>query len=92
VQNSSQGSRYRQLREQLPSHAAAIKAIHYLALLVYRLLTRGEAWVDHGAAKYEQQRSAWELANLKSKTAGQRLPAGSPYFRQLSWSPSAVQT
>jgi transposase len=41
------GSRYRHLRKQLPSHAAAIKAMgRYLAVLVYRLLTRGEAWVD----------------------------------------------
>jgi hypothetical protein len=62
------GSRYCQLRKQLPSHATAVKAMgHHLARLVYRLLTRGEAWVDHGAAKHEQQRSAWELANLKSK-------------------------
>lgn len=39
----------------------------YLAVLVYRLLTRGEAWVDRGAAQYEQRRSKWELANLNSK-------------------------
>jgi transposase len=62
------GSRYRHLRKQLPSHAAAIKAMaRYLAELVYRLLTRGEAWVDRGAAKYEQRRSEWELASLNSK-------------------------
>jgi len=62
------GSRYRHLRKQLPSHAAAIKAMaRYLAVLVYRLLTRGEAWVDRGAAKYEQRRSEWELASLNSK-------------------------
>jgi transposase len=62
------GSRYRHLRQQLPSYAAAIKAMaRYLAVLVYRLLTRGEAWVDRGAARYEQRRSEWELANLNTK-------------------------
>ena len=61
------GSRYRHLRKQLPSHATAIKAMaRYLAVLVYRLLTHWEAWVDRGAAKYEQRRSEWELASLNS--------------------------
>jgi transposase len=62
------GSRYRHLRQQLPSYAAAIKAMaRYLAVLVYRLLTRGEAWVDRGAAKFEQRRTERELASLNSK-------------------------
>jgi transposase len=62
------GSRYRHLRQQLPSYAAAIKAMaRYLAVLVYRLLTHGEAWVDRGAAQFEQRRSERELATLNSK-------------------------
>ena len=62
------GSRYRHLRKQLPSYASAIKAMaRYLAVLVYRLLTHGEAWVDRGAAKFEQRRSERELASLNSK-------------------------
>ena len=62
------GSRYRHLRKQLPSYAAAIKAMaRYLAVLVYRLLTHGEAWVDRGAAQFEQRRSERELATLHSK-------------------------
>jgi transposase len=41
------GGRYRHLRKKLPSHASAIKAMaRYLAVLVYRMLTHGEAWVD----------------------------------------------
>jgi transposase len=52
------GSRYRHLLKQLPSYASAIKAMaRYLAVLVYRLRTHGEAWVDRGAAKFEQRRS-----------------------------------
>jgi hypothetical protein len=65
---------------------------HYLALLVYRLLTRGEAWVDHGATKYEQRRSAGELANLKSKARAKGFQLVPLTSGQLSWSPSAVPT
>jgi transposase len=62
------GSRYRHLRKQLPSHAAAIKAMaRYLAVLVFRLLTHGEAWVDRGAARFEQKRTEWEMASLNAK-------------------------
>jgi transposase len=62
------GSRYRHLRKQLPSHASAIKAMaRYLAVLVYRLLTHGEAWVDRGAANFDQRRTEREMANLNSK-------------------------
>ena len=68
------GSRYRHLRKQLPSHAAAIKAMaRYLAVLVYRLLTHGEAWVDRGAAKFEQRRAERELASLNSKARARGL-------------------
>ena len=46
------GGRYRHLRKQLPSHASAIKAMaRYLAVLVHRLLTYGEAWVDRGVQR-----------------------------------------
>jgi transposase len=66
------GSRYRHLRKQLPSHASAIKAMaRYLAVLVYRLLTRGEAWVDRGAATFERRRTERELASLNSKALAQ---------------------
>jgi hypothetical protein len=62
------GARYRHLRQRLPSYAAAVKAMaRYLAVLVYRVLTRGEAWVDRGAAKFEQRRTEWELRSLTSK-------------------------
>jgi transposase len=62
------GARYRHLRRQLPSKASAIKAKgRYLAVLIYRLLTKGQAWVDRGAAKFEQKRTELELTSLKSK-------------------------
>jgi transposase len=70
------GGRYRHLRKQLPSHAAAVRAMaRYLAVLVYRMLTRGEAWVDRGAARFEQWRTELELTNLnvKAKAKGFKL-------------------
>jgi transposase len=70
------GARYRHLRRQLPSHAAAVKAMaRYLAVLVYRLLTYGEAWVDRGATRFEQRRTELELTtlNFKAKARGFKL-------------------
>jgi hypothetical protein len=40
---------------------------HYLAVLVYRLLTRAEAWVDRGAATFKRRRTERELASLNSR-------------------------
>ena len=39
----------------------------YLAVLVYRILTHGEAWVDRGAARFEQRRTELEMASLNSR-------------------------
>jgi transposase len=66
--NSYLGARYRHLRKELPTKAAAIKAMaRYLAVLIYRMLTKGEAWVDRGAAKFEQKRNDLEMASLSSR-------------------------
>ena len=62
------GARYRHLRRRLPTFKAAIKAMaRHLAVLIYRLLTHGEAWVDRGAAQFERRRAERELASLHSK-------------------------
>ena len=62
------GARYRHLRRQLPTFKAAVKAMaRYLAVLIYRLLTKGEAWVDRGAAQFERRRLERELTSLQSK-------------------------
>jgi len=64
------GARYRHLQRSLPSKASAVKAMaHYLALLVYRLLTKGQAWVDSGAARFEHKREQREMASLASRAA-----------------------
>lgn len=62
------GARYRHLRKELPTKAAAIKAMaRYLAVLIYRMPTKGEAWVDRGGAKFEQKRNDMDMAILTSK-------------------------
>jgi transposase len=62
------GARYRSLRRQLPTFSAAVKAMgRHLSLLIYRLLTKGEAWVDRGAKQFERRRTEQELASLNFK-------------------------
>ncbi len=62
------GARYRQLRRNAKIPAVAVKAMaRYLAVLVYRLLTKGQAWVDQGAQRFEQQRLERELRLLREK-------------------------
>jgi transposase len=62
------GARYRHLQRRLPCKASAVKAMaRYLGVLVYRLLTKGQAWVDQGAARFEQKREARNLAFLQAQ-------------------------
>jgi transposase len=65
--NSYLGARYRSLRGRL-SGLQAIKAMaRYLACLVYRMLTKGQDWVDRGAHHFEQKRQQRELNHLQRK-------------------------
>jgi transposase len=41
----------------------------YLACLIYRMLTKGEAWVDRGAAYCEQKRQEREVHHLQRRAA-----------------------
>lgn len=75
------GARYRHLQKQLPSKASAVKAMaRYLGVLVYRLLTKGQAWVDQGAARFEQKRKALNMASLQARAlaTGYRLVPVTP--------------
>jgi hypothetical protein len=54
----------------------AVKAMaRYLACLVYRLLTKGQDYVDRGAAYFEKKRTEREIVGLQRKAAehGMRL-------------------
>lgn len=64
------GARYRHLRNRLPSKSAAVKAMaRYLSLLVYRMLTKGKAWVDQGAALFEKRSRDREISILASRAS-----------------------
>jgi transposase len=66
--NTYLGAKYRHFRRQLPAKTSGVKAMaHYLALLVYRMLTKGQAWVDRGAQKFEEKRAQIEVASLKAR-------------------------
>jgi transposase len=70
LSDSYLGARYRHLCRKLSAKASAVKAMaRYLAVLVYRMLTKGQAWVDCGAARFEQRREQWEMAGLSKHAA-----------------------
>jgi len=63
------GARYRRLRSRLSGPVAVKAMARYLACLVYRMITKGQAYTDHGAFYYENQRRERESALLKRKAA-----------------------
>ena len=71
------GARYRHLRARLGGQKAVKAMARYLACLVYRLLTKGRAYVDRGAAHFENKRTERELLALQRKAAefGMQLTA-----------------
>lgn len=73
------GARYRHFKGRLGGLKAVKAMARYLACLVYRLLTKGQAYVDRGAAHYESQRQDREVMALKRKAAAlgmQLVPTG----------------
>lgn len=63
------GARYRHFTARLEGLKGVKAMAHYLACLVHRLLTKGPAWVDRGAAYYENKRRERELVSLHRKAA-----------------------
>lgn len=63
------GARYRSLRGRLGGPRANKAMARYLACLLYRLLTKGEAYVDRGASQYEKRRHEQERRTLEKKAA-----------------------
>ena len=67
--NSYLGARYRRLRARLDGPVAVKAMARYLACLVYRIVTKGQAYVDRGAAHYESKRQARERVALERRAA-----------------------
>lgn len=63
------GARYRSLRGRLGATKAVKAMARYLACLIYRLLTKGQAYVDRGAACYESKRRDREMVALQRRAA-----------------------
>ena len=61
------GARYRSLRTRLGAPKAIKAMARYLACIIYRLFTKGQAWVDRGAEHYEQERQTREMARLQAQ-------------------------
>lgn len=67
--DSYPGSRFRCLGGRLgPGKATKAMAAH-LARLIYRMLTHGKAWVDHGAQEHQRRRGEREKLSLQRKAA-----------------------
>jgi len=64
------GARYRHLKARLGGQKAIKAMARYLACLIYRLLTKGQAYVDRGAAHFASKRTERELLALQRKAAG----------------------
>ena len=41
----------------------------YLACIIYRLFTKGQAWVDRGAEQFEHNRQVRDLAKLQAQAS-----------------------
>ena len=63
------GARFRQLKSHMGSKKATKAMAAQLARLFYRMLTHGQAWVDHGAQEHERKRREQETRSLQRKAA-----------------------
>ena len=63
------GARYRRLRGRMEGKKAVKAMARHLACLVYRMLTKGQEYVDRGAMYFEKKRSEREIVGLKRKAA-----------------------
>ena len=67
--NSALGAFYRRLRSRMDKPRANTAAAHKLARMVYFMLTRGEAFVDQGQQRYEEQQRERSIIALKRRAA-----------------------
>ncbi|HEX9620103.1 MAG TPA: IS110 family transposase, partial [Polyangiaceae bacterium] len=64
---SALGAYYRRLCARLDKAKAIRATAHKLARLIYALLTRGHAYVDHGQDYYEERYRERVMYHLKKK-------------------------
>ena len=67
--DSALGAFYRRLCSRVDKPRANTATAHKLARMVYFILTRGEAYVDEGQQRYEQQQRQRSVAALERRAA-----------------------
>jgi transposase len=67
--DSALGAFYRRLCARMDKPRANTAVAHKLARMVYFMLTRGEAFVDQGQQRYEEQQHQPSIAALKRRAA-----------------------
>lgn len=67
--DSALGAFYRRLCARMDKPRANTAVAHKLARMVYFMLTRGEAFVDQGQQRYEEQQRERSIAALKRRAA-----------------------
>jgi len=67
--DSALGAFYRRLSGRMDKPRANTATAHKLARMVYFMLTRGEALVDQGQQRYEEQQRERSIAALKRRAA-----------------------
>lgn len=67
--DSALGAFYRRLCSRMDKPRANTAVAHKLARMVYFMLTRGEAYVDQGRERYEEQQRQRNIAALKRRAA-----------------------
>jgi transposase len=67
--DSAMGAFYRRLCARMDKLRANTAAAHKLARMVYFMLTRGEAFVEQGQQRYEEQQRQRSVAALKRRAA-----------------------
>jgi hypothetical protein len=63
------GAKLRYLRAKLGGLKAAKAMARVLACLYYRLVTKGQVWVDRGTEEFNRRSQQRELAALQRKAA-----------------------
>lgn len=67
--DSALGAFYRRLCSRMDKPSANTAAAHKLARMVYFMLTRGQAFVEQGQARYEEQQRQRSIAVLRRRAA-----------------------
>lgn len=67
--DSALGAFYRRLCGRMDKPRANTAVAHKLARMVYFMLTRGEAFVDQGQQRYEEQQRIRSISSLKRRAA-----------------------